>query len=95
MSDKPDAADAPLDGPALVTIVEDSGPVTPVARPAYQQRVINDAALLAAQMDRLSAFLASPHVMLEPAERDRQQRQLAAQGVLLSILNERISAFTP
>ena len=102
MSRKPvDAADVVFDGmPALVTIVDQGA--LPMQRPPYQDRVIDERDQLRRRITRLDAFIhANPgdpdrlYLTLPADERERLGRQLDAMRVLESILNERVSAFTP
>lgn len=68
-------------------------------RPPYQLRVMVERDELHERTEKLAAFLRNdafaPFFALDPAERERMVRQLDAMGALLSILNERIRAFTP
>ena len=64
-------------------------------RPDYQQRVIDEREELRERSDRLDAFIARPtFTNIDANERERMTRQARIQRDLISVLNERIEAFT-
>lgn len=63
-------------------------------RPAYQQRVLEESADLAARLNRLRAYAQAPAFdTLDAAEQERLSRQEGIMTQYLGVLSERIAAF--